>query len=373
MKLLIVGGTGLLSSAVTCEALNKGLDVCLINRGNSSLKFSSQVEIFKSDINDTVAIQQFLQERHFDAVIDFICYNEKQLQHSLELFKKYVNQYIFISSSAVYNTIENGIMNEGSAKILKEWDYSIDKFNCEQSLIRLAAINHLPYTIIRPCITYGNTRIPYGITPNYGYHGTLIERIRRGKPIITWNKGINRWNMMRVEDFAVGVIGLVGCTEAYNQDFNICGDETPSWHEVLEVLGIIIGHKAIEFDISTAEYSKELANRKGEIFARSLNSICSNTKLKQLVPEFRPRISLEAGLKETVDYYTNNKTLKRIDYTYDGESDRIISKYRGYSGNQYGSDTMRFIDYLGNATVKDRLDYYKKRHADNIIVKLLAK
>ncbi len=150
-------------------------------------------------------------------------------------------------------------------KILPIWSYSVNKWASEKHLEILAKKSDTNYTIIRPCVTYGDTRIPYGISPKYGYHCTLVSRILNEKPIIRWNGGVNRCNMTRVEDFAVGVVGLIGNRGAYNEAFNICGDETPSFNEVLNVLSELSGKKVKIVDVTSEFYAQELPNHAGEI------------------------------------------------------------------------------------------------------------
>ena len=101
------------------------------------------------------------------------------------------------------------------------WDFSINKLASEKKLVELSTGTDVKYTIIRPCVTYGDTRIPYGIVPQYGYHWTLIARVLNGKPIVRWNEGNNRCNMMSVEDFAVGEVVIICNQKASKKDLKI--------------------------------------------------------------------------------------------------------------------------------------------------------
>jgi len=302
MNVLIIGGTGVLSSAVTAEALRKGLAVTMINRGKR--RIPDGVELIKSDKDDLQTIAKALEGRTFDAVMDYLCYTDAQTEKSARFYMKYTKQYFYISSCAVYDTASlNGQMaDEDSKKVLPIWKYSVDKWASEEKIHAIFKGSGVNYTIIRPCVTYGDTRIPYGISPIYGYHWTLCARILAGKPIITWNEGKNRCNMTRVEDFAVGVVGLIGNTKAYGEAFNVCGDETPTFREVLDVLSEYLHKEVVTVDVSSEFYAKELPNRAGEILGgRSIDTINSNAKLKALVPEFKQTYSLKEGIYKTLD------------------------------------------------------------------------
>lgn len=353
MNLLIVGGTGVLSTAVVRGALAKSMKVTVINRGNRKGRIPKEVELIRSDIKDSVFIKSALEGRHFNAVIDFLCYNKEQTAYSLELFKGFADQYIFISTACVYDTSIPGVKTEDSPKGLKDWIYSTDKWECEQYLVQKAAEYGINYSIVRPCVTYDDTRIPYGIMPPYGYHWTLAARILAGKPVITWDGGSARWNIMRVEDFAIGVVGLVGNTMAYDQAFNICGDEAVSWTEVLDKLGKILGKEPVCLDITSAQLKKYCPGREGEISGRAYDAIIGNSKIKNVVPEFKQKISLEEGLAMTVEAYKNQNYQKGIDWRFDALWDYIVLKEKGLGCRL----NTRFTNYIGTASLKDRLIY----------------
>lgn len=281
MNILIIGGTGVISTAVTKEALSRGYSITMINRGhNLKVIPKGDVKVIISDKKNYKYLEKKLGNIVFDAVVDFIIYDKINLIESFNFYSKYAKQYIFISSCGVYDKRVKGILNENSPKVLEGWGYSKNKWECEVELCKLAKKKNINYTIVRPAITYDNTRIPYGIMPPYGYHWTLISRILHHKPIITWNNGEVYYNMMRVEDFAVGFVGLFGNIKAYNEAFNICGDETITYAQVLNILSNIIGERIITIDIPTIFYGKELGTKQGELIGRSYCSNNSNKKNK---------------------------------------------------------------------------------------------
>lgn len=375
MNILIVGGTGVISYAVVNEALKQGINVTCINRGKSKNQtLSKNVEVITADYRNREIIETKLHGRYFDAIIDVLCYTEKDIEYSVGLFKDHCKQYIFFSSCAVYNKGKGDYeCTEDSELINPLWSYSINKVKCEKKLIALADKYNFNYTIVRPAVTYGNTRIPYGITPPYGYHGTLIQRIKHHKPIILWDGGEAYSTITRVEDFAIGLVGLLGNPKALNQAFHIVGDERHKWKEVIDTLGEIIGENPIYVSLSKEEYAAELPSRQGEILGgRGISQLLDNTKLKNAVPGFRTTIPLKEGLKLTVGYYQSHNYLRGIDYIFDADTDRIIEIYCKQKGIDTKQYKLGFIDYLGNATRKDRFTYWMEYHKKNIIV-ILAK
>ena len=373
LKILLIGGTGVLSSAVTSEALKSGIHVTMINRGNRASRIPSGVDLIKANKNDRSYIEQQLIGKYFDAIIDFLCFTPSELEYSFNLYSQFTNQYLFISSCAVYKGSVSSVCDEKSPKIEESWSYSIDKYACEQRLIQLATQKGVNYTIIRPAITYDDTRLPYGISPRYGYHWTMVARILSGKPILTWNNGTNYRNMMRVEDFAVGVIGLIGNKQAFNDDFNICGDEAPSYQDVLDAISDYIGISISTVDIPSEFYAREIPERAGEMLAdRAISVFFSNEKIKHVVPQFKQKIQLKEGIRMTLDAYKTRDYQHGIDWKFDGETDRVIEKYVKYERlpNSYN---LHFVDYLNNATRANRKAYLLARYQPRWISKMLLR
>ncbi|MBP3738466.1 MAG: NAD-dependent epimerase/dehydratase family protein [Muribaculaceae bacterium] len=370
MNVLLIGGTGVLSTAVTTEALKRGINITMINRGNNRGRIPQETNLIVSDKSNTAYIRKQLEGKTFDAVIDFLCFNENELESSFNLYSKFTKQYFFISSAGVYNNSIPGPCKEDHPKVQPLWPYSINKWKCEQSLVKLSKESDTHYTIIRPMITYDNTRIPYGIAPFYGYHWTLVERILHNKPIITWNNGENRCNMMRVEDFATALVGLIGNANAFDEVFNICGDETPSFKEVLDIVGGLVHRQVATINIDSQFYAKEYPGRAGEILGgRAITTIIDNSKLKQVVPDFKQRISIGEGIEMTLDAYKANNYFKGIDWEFEATTDKTIYKWCKLNHIDMNDFNVSFINYFGSATLKNRLDYYMMIHGDSFLIK----
>lgn len=368
MKVLIVGGTGVLSAAVAVEAIRRGISVTMINRGTRPIPAGAK--LIKADKDDFQSIGLALRDTYYDAAIDFLCLTDRQTEKSVRFYSCYAKQYLYISSCAVYNTalLAGKIGNEESPKQLDIWDYSIGKWESEKLLISLFESLDSYYTIVRPCVTYDNTRIPYGIAPTYGYHWTLCARVLAGKPLIKWNGGVNRCNIMRVEDFAVGVVGLIGNPQAYNEAYNICGDETPSWNEILDAIGEVLKKKVQTVDISSEFYANEMPDYRGDILGgRSIDSINSNDKIKKIVPDFGQRINYKEGIARTIEAYKAQNYQKGIDWTFDACTDRIINKWN--KSNNISYRKLFFVDYLGDANLKGRYLYWIEYNKKNGLVK----
>ena len=370
MNVLIIGGTGILSTSVVNECINCHYNVTMLNRGRRKELINPHAELIKCDARNKEQIKSLLTGRVFDAVIDFLCYNKEQVIDSLSLYGNLVKQYIFISSAQVYNTNVSGILHENTEKPQVLWPYSVNKYHAELIVKEYCEKQGINYTIIRPGVNYDNSRIPYGIYPPMGFHWTICSRILNDKPIITWNHGKNRLNLTRSEDFARGTVGLIGNRNAYNEDFNVVGDYVYSWAEVLEEMGKYLCHDVRTIDIPVSFYADELSEDGDSLRGGRANDlICDNTKLKKAVPSFHTQYNLSEGLKLTMDYYRNNYYLQGYSYDYDANCDRIINKYLKSIGQKPLS--LKCASFAC-ANVKDkfktRIRYFVYRYKENWII-----
>lgn len=361
MKILIIGGSGILSSAVVDACIAKGYDVTMLNRGTNNQYINKNAKLIICDVRDEKKVKVKMQGLFFDVVIDFIVYNLEQLKQSPNLFGNLSNQYIFISSAQVYNTSIQKIHEETDETIQPLWQYSVNKDICEKFLRSYSETHSINYTIVRPGVNYDNRRIPYGMYPPIGMHWTIVERIKAGKPIITWNNGSNRLNLTRVEDFAFGLLSLLGDKRAHNETFNVVGDYVYSWLEVLETLGELLNTEVHTIDIPVDFYAKYLNKEEREMLVggRALDLVCSNVKLKDICHGFSTEYNLKKGLLMTLEWYKNNNYYLGIDYRWDAECDRIIKRYaNGYRGGYRDYSHKDFLDRLYNCCVYN-LEYYK--------------
>ena len=361
MNVLIVGGTGVISTAVVNEAVKRDIQVTCINRGNNhGVLPNPNVETLHFDIRDRKLARCMLENRYFDVIVDFICFTAEHVRNSLDLFCDKCKQYVFISTDSVYSLQKSGYYNENTPQPNPEWAYSYRKSECENIVKDFCKKNNINYTIVRPSITYGNTRIPYGFMPGYGYHYTLIKRIENDKPIVYWNDGKNVQTVIRVEDFAVGMVGLWGNPKAINEDFGICG-ELVSWSDILDAIEKCIGKKAIRINVPVEEIVTKLPSRRGEfLIDRAEDHIVDNSKLKAVVPDFKISLPIEAGIKKTLDYYVKNNNVLGIDYEYDGQADMLLRKH--YIGK------LHLVKYDSSINLYTKLQYYKGYYADNKIM-----
>lgn len=332
MRILYIGGTGRLSKDVAWYTLYRGEEVYLITRGSEhrSLFVEQDYNMIYCDIRDSVECIKKLKDYEFDVVIDFLSYNVEQLENTLNIIKGKYKQYIFISSATVYKKKVNEIISESHTEVGNDlWIYAINKYKCEQYIEQYFNNREgVKYTIVRPYITYGNTRVPYPIVPQKNWQEwTLVERIVNGQPIPIFDEGKTITTLTHTRDFAIGMYGLMMNEKAYGESVHITSDDTTTWKEVL----ICIGNK-LNCDVKFANIKQEEIYyhipyyREILIGDKGTNMRFDNSKIRELVPQFNNFISLQSGINEMIDFYVSHPQIQKICMGWNGQIDRLCEK-----------------------------------------------
>src|SRR3954447_14808438 len=212
MRVLFVGGTGIISSACSELALERGIELYLLCRGRSPRPIPKGAKVLAGDIRDPKSARKAIGELEFDAVADFISFVPDHIQVCRELFAGRTRQFLFISSASAYKKpVDNWPLTESTPLHNPHWQYSRNKIACEELLIRAYRESGFPATIVRPSHTYDKTLLPFDPYPA-GY--TVLERIKKGKPVILHGDGTSLWVLTHHRDFAKGFVGLLGNPKA---------------------------------------------------------------------------------------------------------------------------------------------------------------
>ncbi len=351
MHILLVGGTGTLSSAVRNQALKVGHNVSIFNRGNNNADIPENVKIYIGNFKDRNSLlSNFADNNNFDVVVDFLSRIPSDIERVYPVFKDHCRQYIFVSSACVYRRNEEDFpLVEDSPKPNKDWSYNIEKYECEQKLIEICKGSSPFYTIVRPYITYDERRIPLGIAPDYKYHATIIERIRAGKPLFVWDDGKAITTVTHTSDFAKAVVGLFLNEKAVNEDFHITSGYQYTGRELLENIFQCLGIKpnivTIPSERIVAILPQYASMLKGD---RSLNAIFDNSKIKAAVPNLTFETDIMNGLKQIINYY-DSVSHRNYDYAYEGQIDRLLrdvgqsTQYRSFPGSTVSQMLIYYI------------------------------
>jgi len=328
MKVLFIGGTGLISSASTRLAIARGIDLFLLNRGNQ-VDIPAGATNLVADIRDQDATARALAGHQFDAVVDWIAYTTADIERDLALFEGKTRQYIFISSASAYQKpLSYHLITEDTPLANPFWDYSRNKIACEERLLRAYREYGFPCTIVRPSLTYGDTQIPLVIN-SWQLPYTAIARMRQGKPLIVPGDGTSLWTITHNSDFAKGLVGLLGHQQAIGHAFHITSDEVLTWDQIYAAAAAAAGVEAKIIHIASDFIVACLPDMTGSLIGdKSGSAVFDNSKIKRFVPDFCATTSFARGIARTQAWFEADPARQRIDIEADQQWDRLISAYQ---------------------------------------------
>src|SRR5229473_97863 len=194
MRVLFIGGTGIISSASTALAAERGIDLTLLTRGRRAAHLPTGVKTLAVDIDDAAGAASALHGDSFDVVVDWVAFTAAHIERDLELFRGRTRQYIFISSASAYQKpATDYLITESTPLANPHWDYSRNKIACEERLLKAYREEGFPVTIVRPSLTYGETLIPLVINSWSEHSYTVVDRMIRGKKVIVPGDGSSLW------------------------------------------------------------------------------------------------------------------------------------------------------------------------------------
>jgi nucleoside-diphosphate-sugar epimerase len=321
-SVLVLGGTGIISSASVALAAERGWEVTVVNRGRSGDRpLGSDIETLEADIRDPESLSAAIGDRSFDVVADFLTFTPDQLH--LDSFRDRTGQYIFISSASAYQKPPAYMpVTESTPLRNPYWEYSRNKIACEDVLVAEYRASGYPVTIVRPSHTYDRTALP----TLGGW--TDIDRMRRGAPVIVHGDGTTQWTITHTRDFAVGFVGLFGRAAAIGDTFHITGDQAPTWDAIYAALGRAAGVEPVLVHVPSeviATESPELGA--GVIGDKAHSMLFDNSKLKALVPDYRQSTFFEDGAREIIDWYDDDASRRVVDSEFDTFSDDLARRF----------------------------------------------
>lgn len=323
MKVLFIGGTGIISSACSKLAVDRGIDLYLLNRGKTSRPIPEGAKVLNGDIRDPQSAQAALAGHTFDAVVNWIAFTPEHVETDLNLFRGKTGQYVFISSASAYQTPPAALpVRESTVLDNPVWLYSRNKIACEERLVCAYRDEKFPITIVRPSHTYDRTLLPM----DGGY--TVVDRMLRGQKVIVHGDGTSLWTLTHHTDFAKGFVGLLGNSHAIGDAFHITSDEWLTWNQIYEIVARAFGTAAkivhVPSDLIAAydpDWGAGLLGDKAHSF------ILDNSKVKRLAPDFICTVPFSRGAEEIAAWYNADLARRKVDEQVNQMHDRILAAY----------------------------------------------
>jgi len=325
MKVLFIGGTGFISAAVSRQAIAKGLDLSVLNRGLRQVDLPGGRRV-KADIRQVNEVRAALQDMPFDVVVDWIAYTPEDIERDLALFQGRVKQFVFISSASAYQKPPTHYLITESTPLHNPfWNYSRNKIACEERLMRAYRDEGFPITIVRPSLTY-DPNFPIAIG-GWGCF-TLADRLKKGRPIIVHGDGTALWVVTHAEDFGRGFLGLLGNEQAIGHAFHITSDEVLTWNQIYQTIAEALGVEADIVHIPSEFIARARPRLAGSLLGdKTWSAVFDNSKIKTFVPGFQACIPFRDGIRRTLAWFDADEERRRVDETVNEEMDHILTAY----------------------------------------------
>ena len=325
LRVLFIGGSGLISSACSWLAVERGLDVCALNRGTTQVRpLPSEVSVLHGDVRDPTSVAEALDGHEFDVVVNWVAFTPDHVEADIDRFRGRIGQYVFISSASAYQTPPSRVpITESTPLSNPYWQYSRNKIACEDRLVRAYREEGFPVTIIRPSHTYDRTSVP-------AYAGwTLIERMRLEREVVVHGDGTSLWTLTHSDDFAKGFVPLLGNTRTIGEAFHITSDDVLTWNQIIMILAKAAGAEAKIVHVPSETIAATDPGWGAQLLGDSAHSlIFDNSKLRSVVPDYVATITLEQAAPEIIAWHDQDPSRQRVDVDLDSLMNKLSAEFR---------------------------------------------
>jgi nucleoside-diphosphate-sugar epimerase len=326
MKVLFLGGTGIISTACTALAVERGIDLTLATRGRHNVPKS--VNTLNLDINDQDEAKRVFQDATFDVVVDWIAFTPADIERDLRLFRGRTRQYIFISSASAYQKpASNYLITESTPLANPFWDYSRNKIACEDRLMQAYREEGFPVTIVRPSLTYGDSQVTLAVN-SWAKSYTVIDRMRRGRKVIVPGEGTSLWVITHNSDFAKGLAGLLDHPQAIGHAFHITSDEVMTWDQFYRITADAAGTEPKLVHVPSEFLGACVPEMVGSLIGdKAVSTVFDNSKIKRFVPAFSASVPFAQGIRRTLAWFDADADRRQVDADANARYDRLIDAY----------------------------------------------
>jgi nucleoside-diphosphate-sugar epimerase len=324
MRVLVVGGTGLISTAVTQQLLDRGDALTLFNRGQTEPRYCGDVTVLVGDRTDrTRFVRQLREAEPWDCVIDMICSDPEDAAALRRAARGRARQVVFCSTTNVYPKPADAYPVREDHRLGAAYRNGIDKAACERLHREAEAEGEYELTVIRPGHTYGETG---GVLHSLGQTTSYLDRLRRGRPIIVHGDGQGLWSALHADDVASIFAAAAGSDRACGRTYNACGEEWMTWDQYHEKVAEAMGAPEPQIVHIPIDVLERLAPQRADHPRRSLQypGIYDMTAARRDLG-FRQRIRFVDGIRRVIRWLRRDDAIEPWDS--DKEYEMILNRW----------------------------------------------
>ncbi|MCX8131041.1 MAG: NAD-dependent epimerase/dehydratase family protein [Clostridia bacterium] len=292
LNIMVLGGTGLISTGITKACMELGHNVIHFNRGNNANIF--EVETIRGDRNDCESLKKAAEKKP-DVVIDMLCFNAAQAQTAIDAFAAKTGQYIYCSTFCVYNLIEALEPIKETSPASSHTEYGANKFAAEMEFLKAAQKGFFETTIFRPSHIYGEDFF----VNQLDFEGArFLKCLYNGAPVLLGDSGISTWQACHRDDAGIAFANAAGREKCFGKTYNLSYREIMSWRTFYERAAKVLGREAVMVTLPAADLLED-DNGRFEFYRDITRFHCAldTEKVYNDIPEFHQRIQFEDGVK----------------------------------------------------------------------------
>ncbi len=242
MRILVIGGTGLISTAVTRRLLDSGDEVVLFNRGCSVVPGLERAARISGDRYDPASFVAQVQEAGtFDCVIDMITFEPADAQSLLTAIRGRSPHLVFCSTVDVYAKPASRYPVTESEPRRPVNAYGRGKALSEE-IVLSAATESSAVTVVRPAHTYGpGGRHRGNFVHAFGSSTIFLDRLRRGEPVIVPGDGSALRGSTHLEDVSAAFVAAAHRNADGPSTYHVTSEEWITWNRYHQILAAALG------------------------------------------------------------------------------------------------------------------------------------
>lgn len=344
MKVLVIGGTGLISTSIVQQLLDRGDEVTVFNRGVTPVRLQGRLEILHGNRWEAGSLESAVAGRAWDAVIDMTAFAPVNGEQLVRTFQGKTAQIVLCSTACVYGGPAAELPIHETSPRSPFGMYGVNKAAIERILLDASGREGTHATVIRPSYTTGEGATACGVL----FDDSLVSRMRAGRPVVVMDDGTCPWAISHVSDVARGFVAALGNPKAHGNDYHLTSHEHLDWNGVYTALSVAAGGRA-EVEHIPSSWLRQVAPRRslGVWFIYRFPSVYDNAKAERDLG-FRTTVPLIETFRRQIAWMESAGALKRVEE--DPCEDVLIDGWR--AGREWLGDDPRWIDWnpWGNNT-----------------------
>lgn len=236
MKVLVIGGTGVISTPLVHQLVEEGHRVSVVNRGVTEDRLPAEVERLRADRWKPGELEKALKGRFFDAVIDMMAFEEEHAEQLIRLFWGKTSQVLLCSTVCTLGGELTKVPAAEEEPCRPVTRYGRKKAAIEKHLLSRNGERKTFVTVLRPSHTIGEGAPIEGVL----FDLSMVDRLRKGKAVILHDGGKTKWATAYAGDVARGFVRALGNPKTFGEIYHLASPDYTTWRGVYEALAAAV-------------------------------------------------------------------------------------------------------------------------------------